>query len=103
MDATLTMWLAAIAVVVLFGALLWWVVRVLARPRMMRCPETGSITFVQTAPSPGAEASGPGVTVTQCDLWPQRKGCAQGCLDRYRETVPGVHVDLHSLRPFEPR
>jgi hypothetical protein len=67
--------------------------------RLMRCPETGSVAFVQTArAAPGADA--PEVTVSWCDLWPARKECARGCLVRYPQTVPGYRVNVKALRPF---
>ena len=100
MEPETTTWIMTIASLAVFALVLLWLVRVLTRARLMRCPETGSVTFVRIAPAPQGEAKGAGVAVTQCDMWPDRKDCAQGCLARYPEVSPGSRVDLHSLRPF---
>jgi hypothetical protein len=66
--------------------------------RLMRCPETGGIAFVDA--EVGKETT---PRVRSCDLWPGRKGCAQRCLERYAQTAPGFPVNIDALRPFEPR
>lgn len=66
--------------------------------RLMRCPETGGIAFVDA--EVGKETT---PRVQSCDLWPARKGCAQGCLARYAQTTPGFLVNVDALRPFEHR
>jgi hypothetical protein len=92
-----------IAGLVMAGALMVWLIDRFARSRMMRCPETGAITLVRVVPVKAGEGTEPGVRVESCDSWPERKGCAQGCLARYAETGPGVRVNLDALRPFDPR
>ena len=68
--------------------------------RLMRCPETGAIAFVDTGAARG-EGAVREVTVHWCDLWPERKDCARGCLVRYPQTTPGYRVNVKALRPFE--
>jgi len=97
----ITLWitgLAAIGTVVFFVIWSLWPAR---NARLMRCPESGAIAFVEVK-----EVRLPGKTtaearVTRCDLWPLRKPCDRGCLGRYHESVPGYRVDVKSLRPFE--
>ena len=91
----------AIAGLVTAGVLLVWLIDRFARSRMMRCPETGSITVVRVVPAVGGEGKAAGVAVQWCESWPERKGCTQGCLARYAETGPGLQVNLNALRPFE--
>ena len=93
----------AIAGLVTAGVLMVWLIDRFSRSRMMRCPETGSITIVRVMPATGGEGKAPGVAVQWCDSWPHRKGCAQGCLARYSETGPGLQVSLNALRPFDPQ
>lgn len=101
MDIETVAWIVAIACLVGFGGLLFWLMEVLSRDRLMRCPETGSVTFVRIGHVVGGEGKEPAVAVKGCELWPQKAGCAQGCLARYGETSPGLRVNLHALRPFE--
>jgi hypothetical protein len=103
MEAQTTTWIVTMVCVALFTLALWWVVRLLWRvPTMRRCPETGSVAFVRVAKVAQAEGREPSLAVAHCDLWPDRKDCAQGCLG-YPDTAPGGRVELNSLRPFEPR
>lgn len=92
-------WMVAIAGAVAFGGLLYCLLDVVARDRLMRCPDTGSITFVRVGSTDRGEGEVP--KVMGCELWPDRTGCAQGCLARYAETTPGLRVNLKALRPFE--
>lgn len=100
MDIETAAWIVAIVGLVALGGLLRWVIE---RGLIMRCPETGAITLVRIAPAAGGEGLAREVTVRQCDLWPERKDCAQGCLVRYCEATPGFRVNLNALRPFEPQ
>jgi hypothetical protein len=90
--------LAAIGTVVFFVVWSLWPMR---NARLMRCPESGAIAFVEVKEIrlPGKTAPEP--RVMRCDLWPLRKPCARGCLSRYHETAPGRRVSVHALRPFE--
>ena len=92
-------WIAVALAVVAFAvvALMW----LASRGRLMRCPETGSVAFVDVDPLQTANGETVRVGVRQCDLWPQKQGCAQECLARYSETAPGYQVELEALRPFE--
>lgn len=92
-----------IAGLVTAGAVMVWLVDRFSRSRIMRCPETGSITVVRVVPVRAGEGKGPGVAVQWCDSWRERKSCTQGCLARYSETGPGLRVNLDALRPFEPK
>ena len=91
----------SLALLAALGAAVFIVFRTL-RPgsnrRLMRCPETGGIAFVDA--EVGKETT---PRVRSCDLWPARKGCAQGCLERYGQTAPGFPVNIDALRPFELR
>jgi hypothetical protein len=95
---------ASLAFLVAIGAVALLVMRSL-RPlrgsRLMRCPETGGIAYVQAEPV----AHGQWVTpvVRSCDLWPARKDCARGCLARYAEADRGLFFNVNALRPFEHR
>ena len=99
MDSSAIGWLAALAFLsVPVAALL--LVEFASRGRLVRCPETGGIGMVELEPFParGAQAKAP--CVRRCDLWSQRQGCLQGCLDRYAAPAPRYGVDLKALRPF---
>lgn len=92
-------WLALAAAFFAVPAAALVLIERLSTGRLMRCPETGGVAFVDAVPG---KAGGATVEVRQCDLWPRRRGCAKGCLARYPETAPGRRVDLKALRPFEP-
>jgi hypothetical protein len=103
MDNDVAAWIVVILGVLAFGGLVYWLNDMFSRARMMRCPETGSVTFVRVTPAAGGAGNASEVTVRQCDLWPKRKDCAQGCLARYQETTPGWRGNLNALRPIEPQ
>ena len=99
MDNQVMAWTLVLISVTAFGALFYWLNDVVSKARMlMRCPETGTITFVRVTRA----GEGP-VKVAHCESWPERKNCAQGCLARYHEPTPGLHVNLDALRPFKPQ
>jgi hypothetical protein len=99
MDNQVMAWTLVLISVTAFGALLYWLNDAVSKARrMMRCPETETITFVRVARA--AESS---AKVVQCELWPERKSCTQGCLARYHEPTSGLHVNLYALRPFKPQ
>ena len=102
MNTDTAAWIIVLAGMAAMGGFLYWLLATVSRGRMMRCPETGAISVVRVVTTAGREEKAPGLTVTQCDLWPQKKDCAQGCLSRYSETAPGWRVNLNALRPFEP-
>jgi hypothetical protein len=93
-------WAVAIAALVTVGA---WVIRLAGRfssDRLMRCPETGAVTLVGVHEITQLDGKGTEPVVWRCELWPERKNCAQSCLARYKETEPGFRINLHALRPF---
>ena len=99
MASTAMQWLAALALVSLPLAGLLLVLTV-SRGRLVRCPETDGIGFVDVALSVDARRQEATAGIRHCDLWPQRKGCAEGCLARHPETAARYSVDLKALRPF---
>ena len=99
MESTAMQWLAALALlsVPLAGLALVWFA---SRGRLVRCPETGGIGFVDVALPAAGRRQEARPEIRRCDLWPQRKGCAQGCLARHPETAARYRVDLNALHPF---
>ena len=97
MDNPIVAWILVLISVTAFGALVYWLNSVMTKARMMmRCPETDTITFVRVVRAGAGPAK-----VVHCESWPERKNCAQGCLVRYHEPTPGLHVNLNALRPFK--
>lgn len=99
MDSSAIGWLAALAFLSLPVAALL-LVELAAKGRLVRCPETGGIGLVELQASPARGAQPNARCVRRCDLWPQRQGCAQGCLGRQAAPPPRYGVDLDALRPF---
>jgi len=93
-------WIVGLVVV---GGLLLWLIVTLSKGQVMRCPETGAVSFVCVAQIASSGRKAPNVMVSRCNLWPERKSCAQGCLARYGKTRTGLQVNLEALRPFEPQ
>ena len=96
-----TLWIAGLAAIGTVLVFIAWSLWPLRNARLMRCPESGAIAYVEAQ-----DVWLPGRTsaerrVTRCDLWPLRKPCDRGCLARYHETAPGQRVNVHALRPFE--
>jgi hypothetical protein len=102
-DVGIVGWIVAVVALLAFGGLLYWLIDIVSSDRLMRCPETGSVTFVRVGPAAGGDGNAPEVAVQRCDLWPGKKDCARGCLARYGESAPGLRVNLNALRPFEPQ
>ena len=104
MDPHLDQVAAALAVMG-FVAVALWLIWFASSARLMRCPESGAVGFVDIDPVHPATGDAVRLGVRQCDLWPKRQGCARGCLSRYSgyysQTAPWYHVDLESLRSFE--
>jgi hypothetical protein len=76
------------------------VLRLLPEERLMRCPDTGTITLVETEHT-YPEKGDPRIRVQRCELWPEHAACNRGCLSRYSESTAGFRMRLHALRPFE--
>ena len=94
-------WIAMALAIVAFAVAAFWLVRLAAKGRLMRCPVTGGVAFVDVNPARGANGEAVQVGVRQCDLWPKRQDCAQGCLVRHSEPASRFGVTLEALRPFE--
>ena len=101
MDFPQVEWIAGALAVVAFPVVALWLIWLASRSWLMRCPETGGVAFVDVDPLQTANGETVRVVVRQCDLWPEKQGCAQGCLVRHLETAPGYRVGLEALRPFE--
>jgi hypothetical protein len=79
-----------------------WMIQIASKGRLMRCPETGGVALVDVDPQQTQNGQVIQKAVVQCDLWPNKQGCAQGCLARYPETSPELgEVRLQALAPFE--
>jgi len=74
------------------------------KKRLLRCPESGSVTLVEIGENGHLPEQAPGeprLRVKNCQLWPERKGCGLGCLTRLSEGWEGYGLNLSSLKPFE--
>lgn len=72
-------WAVVIIGLLATGGLVYWVIELVPNGRLIRCPETGAITFVEVgraSPGDGSEAK---VTVQSCELWPGYYQCAGRC------------------------
>jgi len=96
-------WAMATAIWVAVAVYAYWLVGLVWKDSLMRCPETGSITLVGIEPASRRAGTAPGVIVRRCGLWPGKIDCARGCLARFGEISPGYRVNVHALRPFEER
>lgn len=102
MDFTALAWIVAIVALALcVVGFLYWLIEPVLRKRLLRCPNTGCVAFVEAERVFRALGTMPELTVRSCELWPERKDCARGCLARYDEAAPGYRIKLEALRPFE--
>lgn len=71
--------------------------------RLVRCPESGAVTFVEASEAQaGADGSeGPPRAITYCRFWPEKNDCGTGCLSRYEQNQGLFGFDLKTLRPFD--
>ena len=97
---TILGWTVAIVALVAFGGWVMWLAGRFSSDRLMRCPETGAVTLVGVHEVARPDGKGSTPVVWRCELWPQRKDCAQSCLVRYHETEPGFRINIDALRPF---
>lgn len=100
-DFTVMEWVAGAIVLLALVGTMYWLIALVPQKPLMRCPRTGAVTFVDVRATPFSDPSAPGVTVHNCDLWPEQKDCSRGCLARYGEATRGFRIDLHALRRFE--
>ena len=91
MSIETVIWVAGLVV---FGGLLLWLLAIASRGQVRRCPETGSTAFVHTTISADNEQRDSVAVVSQCNLWPARQGCAQGCLGPRGEVANGFRGNL---------
>lgn len=90
--------------VMMFLAVALWLIWFTSKARVMRCPETDAVGLVDVDLVQTANRETVGLKVRRCDLWPDRQGCARGCLLRYSgysETAVWYRVGLEELRRFE--
>jgi hypothetical protein len=100
-DFSTAAWTMVIVAWVVIAGGMYWLFDLLSKDRLMRCPEMGSVTLVGAEYASQRAGDTPELTVQRCGLWPEKAGCARGCLARYPETSPGYRVNLHALRPFQ--
>jgi hypothetical protein len=73
----------ALVVVALFavGGATRWVLEQLPKQRMVRCPDTKAVSWVETQRH-HPESDTP--RILSCDLWLQHEACSRGCLSHDR-------------------
>jgi hypothetical protein len=102
MDFVALAWIVAIVgLAVGLVGFLRWLLEPAFRNRLLRCPEAGCVAFVEAGRVFRSGGTIPELAVYSCELWPERKNCARGCLARYDEAAPGYRIKLEALRPFE--
>jgi len=70
------------------------------RRRLLRCPESGAVAIADIEEKRAPGRDGARLSVTNCQLWPERADCGRGCLVRSAQ-ARGIHgFDLAALRPF---
>lgn len=100
-DFTAMEWAAGMIVLLALVGTTYWLIALVPQRPLMRCPKTGAVTFVDVSATAFSDGRTPGLTVRNCDLWPEQKDCRHGCLVRYGEATSGFRIDLHALRRFE--
>jgi hypothetical protein len=83
-------WAIVIIALLVVCGLIYWVIGLVPTGRLVRCPETGTITFVEIGRASPGDGSEPKVTVQGCDLWPEHNECDRGCLVRQKSGQ--VHI-----------
>jgi hypothetical protein len=73
-------WVMGIVALLVMAGLIYRVIGLVPAGRLMRCPETGTFTFVEIVRASRGDGTEPKVTVQSCGLWPQHDGCRQRCL-----------------------
>lgn len=72
-------WAVAITGLLATGGLVYWVIKLVPTGHLIKCPETGAITFVEIGRASPGDGSKPKVTVQSCDLWPGYFQCVGRC------------------------
>jgi hypothetical protein len=91
-------WAVAIIGLLATGGLIYRVIELVPTGRLIRCPETGAITFVEIGRASPGDGSEPKVTVQSCDLWPEYYRCAGRCLaDLGRNAGKGGSAPLSAI------
>lgn len=102
MDFRALAWIVAIVALALCVlGFVYWLNKLFLKKRLLRCPEAGCVAFVEARHAFRASGKTAELTVRVCELWPDRKDCARGCLARYDEAAPDHRIKLDALRPFE--
>jgi hypothetical protein len=73
-------WAMPIVALLAMGSLIYRIIALVPRGRLLRCPGTGTMAFVEigrASPGDGSEAK---VTVQGCDSWPEYYECTGRCL-----------------------
>jgi hypothetical protein len=79
-----------------------WLIRAASRGRLLRCPETGGLAIVEVDARHTGHGESTLKSVGQCDLWPEKERCDQGCLAHHPETDRAFgQVDLQALKPIK--
>lgn len=73
-------WAVGITTLLVMGALIRWIVELVPRGRLIRCPQTGTMAFVEIGRASRADGREPKVIVEACDLWPEQYRCKGRCL-----------------------
>jgi hypothetical protein len=93
--------IVAFAAIATIAVRAFWTLWPTRHMRLMRCPETGRIAFVRAEKVSCAGRAAPAAKVRACELWPDKKDCARGCLKRYDEIASGYPINVEALRPFD--
>lgn len=80
-------WAMTIIASVATAGLIYRVMGLVPRGRLMRCPGTDAMTFVEMGRASRGDGSEPTVTVQGCDFWPAYYECTGRCLARLKRDV----------------
>lgn len=73
-------WAVAITALLAVGGLIYRVIGLVPMGGLLRCPDTGAMTFVDVGRASRGDGSEPKLTVQACDLWPKQYECKGRCL-----------------------
>jgi len=80
-------WAMATTALLAMGGLIYWVIALVPAGRLVRCPETRTMTFVELGLASPGDGTEPKITVQRCDLLPVQYQCDRGCLVREARTL----------------